>query len=64
MNKQIFDPSKKSHREAVKTFMEMNTWGKTGCPFISEDRSVSVVTEITSKLVRHFLKVQNQESII
>lgn len=64
MNKQVFDPSKKSHRDAVKNFMESNKWGVKGCPFIAEDRSTSVVTEITSKLMRHFLKVQNQESII
>lgn len=59
-----FDPRKKSHREAVRNFLENNTWGINGCPFFPENPRSSITAEITSKLIKHFLKVDNQESII
>lgn len=52
----FFDPKKKVHRDSLKRFIVLGTWGDVA--FLPEHPYVDVPSTCLTKLARHYLKIE------
>lgn len=53
--KKKFDVDNKQDLEVFSNFLKNGGWGKTGCPFITEEPFISIPDMIKDKITRKYL---------
>lgn len=59
-----FNPESKKHRDIYKEFLKTGKWPVGGCPFKAEFPHLSVPATIDSKLVRKYLKIEQELCVV